>query len=90
MNYVYDEHGPAVPGDDINKSIPRIMPTQSDADYATEVLAQLHEALKPVCAIMDEAAARCGFAVQWDSISPAPPFMKHELKGLRLVRPYYK
>lgn len=64
-----------------------LVTTKGEAEIAAELKERIKEALVPVLKIMDEAAAH-GLLVQWDGLSPAPPFMKHTVVGLRLVKYY--
>lgn len=41
--------------------------------------------MDPVLAIFDEAA-RAGLMIQWDNLAPSPPFYRHRIGGLRIVK----
>jgi hypothetical protein len=71
--------------EEAREPIARLMPTRSDGDIAAELKARVAEAMKPVLAIFDEAVA-AGLVIHWDTIAPAPPFFKHQIHGLKLVK----
>jgi hypothetical protein len=73
----------AEPSDD-RSNIAQLVPTKPDADIAAELKAKIAEALKPVCALIDEAAA-AGFLVNWTNIHPNA-FGKREVIDLHLVK----
>jgi hypothetical protein len=62
-----------------------LVTTRSDAEIAASLKARMLEAMKPVLAIFDEATA-AGLIIQWDGLAPEPPFFKHQIQGLRLVK----
>jgi hypothetical protein len=85
--FIHDQHGPCAPGDDMQ--VIKLLPGKSEADAAKEYLARLSEAFKPLLAIFDEAAREHGFAIGFDSIAPGPPYMRHVVHNLRIVKAYY-
>jgi hypothetical protein len=64
-----------------------LVTTKPEADIAADLKAKLEAALAPVCDLFDEAT-RHGLMVQWDAIAPGPPFLRHAVRGLRLVKHY--
>ena len=58
---------------------------KTDEEIAAALKTKLDEAVKPFLAVMDEAAT-AGFLVQWDGMRAEPPFFKHKLVNLRLVK----
>ena len=84
MSAIHDEHGPAAPGGNVAE----LVPTKPEAEVAADLKRRMEEALAPVCAIMDEAAAK-GLQIQYDNIMYfGPPMMRYKVNGLRVVRVY--
>ena len=70
-----------------DSNIAQLVTTKPEAEIAADLKARIVEALGPVTELMDEAALH-GLLVQWDGLSPQPPFFKHRVINLRLVRNY--
>jgi hypothetical protein len=67
----------------------QLVPTRPDAEIAGELKARFEEALRPLCAIMDEALIGHGLQIQLDGIAfLGPPVMKHRVQNVRVVRVY--
>lgn len=62
-------------------------PTKPEAEIAADLLKRGREALKPLCALMDEAAAH-GLIIGWEAITAGPPFLRHEPRGLKVIKQY--
>lgn len=67
--------------------VAKLVPTKSDADIAADLKAQITAAMVPVLAIFDEAAKH-GLLIQWDQINPGPPYFRHDIRGLRVVKQF--
>lgn len=65
--------------------VARLVPTKSDAEIAADIKRRFDEAMIPVTAIMDEAVAQ-GLVVQFDGIMLAPPFYRHRVLGVRIIK----
>lgn len=61
-----------------------LAPTRPDAEHAAELKAKIAEAMRPVCALMDEAA-QAGFFVRWAGVNPGI-YGRHEVQDLHLVK----
>ena len=68
-------------------AILKLMTTWPEAEVAADLKLRIEEAIRPVCILMDEAAAH-GLLVQWEGLSVGPPTLRHALRGLRLVKHY--
>lgn len=65
----------------------KLVSTKPETEIAADLKRRIEEALVPVCALMDEAAAQ-GLQVVWDGIGMGPPFMRHRANNLRLIKSY--
>ena len=63
----------------------QLVTTRSDAEIADDLRQRLLEHIKPVLEIFDEATA-AGLSIQWESLAPAAPRYKHEIRGLKIVK----
>ncbi len=63
-----------------------IVPTKPEAEIAAELKARAVELLKPLCELMDEAAAK-GLAIQFDGIGMGMAY-RHEALRLRVAKIY--
>lgn len=64
-----------------------LVPTKPEAEIAADLKRRVEEAIKPVLALMDEAAS-CGLQIQFDGIGRAPPYFRHIVQNLRIVKQY--
>lgn len=67
--------------------IAQLVTTKPEAEIAADLKARLEAAFGPVCELFDEAMSH-GLMIQWDGISPGPPYMRHAVRGLRIVKHY--
>jgi hypothetical protein len=74
-----------VSNNETEEPVVQLVTTRSDAEIAADLKRRLLEAMRPVLAIFDEAAAS-GLTIQWEGISPVSPRYKHELTGLKVVK----
>lgn len=76
------------PGDqihqDMSKNVVDLVPGKSDAEIAADLKARFEEAIKPINAIMDEAAA-AGLEIGFNCLRTAPHF-KHQLANFHVVK----
>jgi hypothetical protein len=70
------------------KDDPETQPTMKvvhdEASVAADLKERMRDALKTVCAIMDEAASK-GLVIQFQSITTAPPLGKHAVIDLKVI-----
>lgn len=71
--------------DDSADNVAKLVTTRPDAEIAADIKARVTAAMDPVLAIFDEAA-RAGLMIQWDNLAPSPPFYRHRIGGLRIVK----
>jgi hypothetical protein len=62
-----------------------LVTTKSDAEVAEDIKARVNEILADLLPIFDEATA-AGLMIAWDAIAPAPPFFKHKVHGLKIIK----
>lgn len=67
--------------------IAQLITTRPEADIAADLKKRIEAALEPLAVLFDEAAQH-GLLVQWDGILPGPPYFRHAVRGLRLVKHY--
>ena len=65
----------------------KLVTTRPEAEVAADLKRRLEEAMVAVTKLFDEATQH-GLVIQWDAIQPAPPFFRHEVRGLRIVKHY--
>lgn len=70
-----------------DSNVATLITTKPEAEIAADLKRRLGEALAPVCALIDEAAAR-GMIVQWDGFGARAPLFRHEPLNLRIVKQY--
>ncbi len=63
----------------------QLVTTKPDVEVAADLKVRLERAMEPVLGLFDEAAAH-GLLIQWDTLGVAPPFYKHKIVGLRVVK----
>lgn len=69
----------------MSDEVVNLVPTKSDAEVAVELKQKMEEAMKPVCAIMDEAVAH-KLVIRFQGIMAGPPYMRHQVIGLEVVK----
>jgi hypothetical protein len=64
-----------------------LVTTRPEADVAADLKRRADEALAPLAALLDEAAAN-GLLIRWDAIAPSAPYFRHAVIGLRIEKHY--
>ena len=67
--------------------VAKLVPTKPEAEIAAELKARVTALEAQLCEIFDDAA-KAGLSIQWDAIAPGPPFFRHGIRGLRVVKTY--